>query len=213
MTIMKTATPTIVVFDLGGVLIEWNPDYLFRKLIANETERKWFLANVYNSEWYLQQNGGRPFNEAILTISTKNPEHAHLIATFHACRTEMIVGTLAEGIAIFEALESTSMPLFALNNWSAETSPYAWRNYLLLHHVKDVLVSGREKLIEPNTCICARMLERIRLHYSDAEPGQLVFIDNVRRNADVAQEFGWHATHHTTPADTTAQLRSWGLLP
>ncbi len=167
---MKTATPTIVVFDLGGVLIAWNPDHLFRKLIANETERKWFLANVCNSECNLQQDGGRPFSEAISTLSTKHPEHAHLIAAFHARWTEMIVGTMTEGIAIFEALESTGVPLFALTNWSAETSP-------------------------------------------DAESRQLVFIDDDRRNVDAARELGWHVIHHTTPADTAAQLRSWSLLP
>ena len=212
MTTMKTATPTIVVFDLGGVLIDWNPDYLFRKLIADETERKWFLANVCNSAWNLQQDGGRPFSEAIATLSAEHPEHAHLIAAFHARWTEMINGTLAEGIAIFEALETAGVPLFALTNWSAETFPYAWDNFPFLHRFKDVLVSGREQLIKPDARIYERMLERIRLHYPDAEPGQLVFIDDVRKNVDAARELGWHAIHHTAPTDTAAQLRSWGLL-
>jgi 2-haloacid dehalogenase len=208
---MTNASPTIVVFDLGGVLFDWNPDYLFRKLIADESERKWFLANVCNSEWNLQQDAGRPLSEATAILSARHPEHARLIHAFYARWTEMLGGTLAEGMAIFEALETAGVPLYALTNWSGETFPYARDNYPFLHRFKDVLVSGDEKLVKPDARIYQRMLERIRKHYPDAQPEQLVFIDDVRRNVDAAHALGWRAIHHTDPAATAAQLRSWGL--
>ncbi len=123
----------------------------------------------------------------------------------------MLGGTLAEGMAIFEALETAGVPLYALTNWSGETFPYARDNYPFLHRFKDVLVSGDEKLIKPDARIYQRMLERIRKHYPDAQPEQLVFIDDVRRNVDAAHALGWRAIHHTDPAATAAQLRNWGL--
>ncbi|HWW06726.1 HAD family phosphatase [Collimonas sp.] len=208
---MTHAAPTIVVFDLGGVLIDWNPDYLFRKLITNETERKWFLANICSGEWNLQQDAGRPLSEATAILSAEHPDHAELIEAFYARWTEMLGGALAEGVAIFEALETAGVPLFALTNWSGETFPYAWNNYPFLQRFKDVLVSGDEKLIKPDARIYQRMLERIRKHYPDAQPQQLVFIDDVLRNVDAARALGWRAIHHTSPELTAAQLRAWGL--
>lgn len=208
---MTNASPTIVVFDLGGVLVDWNPDYLFRKLIADETERKWFLANVCSSEWNLQQDAGRSLSEATAILSAQHPDHAELIEAFYARWTEMLGGTLAEGVAIFETLETAGVPLFALTNWSAETFPYAWNNYPFLQRFKDVLVSGDEKLIKPDARIYQRMLERIRKHYPAAQPQQLVFIDDALRNVDAARALGWRAIHHTAPDLTAAQLRAWGL--
>ncbi|AMO97025.1 HAD hydrolase, IA, variant 3 family protein [Collimonas fungivorans] len=209
-----TATPTIVVFDLGGVLFDWNPDYLYRKLIADEAERKWFLANICNGEWNVQQDGGRSLSEATAVLSARHPDHAHLIGAFYARWTEMLGGTLAGGMAIFEALESAGVPLYALTNWSAETFPYARNNHPfqpVLQRFKDVLVSGEEKLIKPDARIYQRMLERIRKHYPTAQAEHLVFIDDVQHNVDAARTLGWRAIHHTDPAATAAQLRNWGL--
>jgi 2-haloacid dehalogenase len=208
------ATPTIVVFDLGGVLFDWNPDYLFRKLIADETERKWFLANVCNGAWNLQQDGGRSLAEATASLSALHPQHAPLIGAFYARWTEMLGGTLAPGVAIFEALEAGGVPLYALTNWSAETFPYARSNapyQPVLERFKDILVSGEEKLIKPDPRIYQRMLERIRAHHPDAQPEHLIFIDDVERNAQAARALGWRAIHHTDPTLTAAQLRHWGL--
>jgi 2-haloacid dehalogenase len=213
-TAKTAATPTIVVFDLGGVLFDWNPDYLYRKLIADEAERKWFLANICNGEWNLQQDGGRPLSEATATLSERHPGHAQLIHAFYARWTEMLNGTLAEGMAIFEALETAGVPLYALTNWSAETFPYARKTHPfqpVLQRFKDVLVSGEEKLVKPDARIYQRMLERIRKHYPGAQAEHLVFIDDVQRNADAARALGWRAIHHTSPESTAAQLRAWGL--
>lgn len=209
-----TTTPTIVVFDLGGVLFDWNPDYLYRKLIADEAVRKWFLANVCNGEWNVQQDGGRSLSEATAVLSARHPDHALLIGAFYARWTEMLGGTLAGGMAIFEALESAGVPLYALTNWSAETFPYARNTHPfqpVLQRFKDVLVSGEEKLIKPDARIYQRMLERIRKHYPAAQAEHLVFIDDAQRNVEAARALGWRAIHHTDPAATAAQLRNWGL--
>ncbi|WP_035060240.1 HAD family hydrolase [Andreprevotia chitinilytica] len=208
---MKTDTQTIVVFDLGGVLFDWNPEYLFRELIADEAERKWFLAEVCNGEWNIQQDAGRSLADATAALSAKYPDHAHLIAAFYDRWTEMLRGTLDEGMAIFEALETNDVPVYALTNWSAETFPYAWDNYPFMRRFKDVLVSGHEKLIKPDARIYQLMLERIRKHHPGAQPEQLVFIDDVLKNVDAARALGWRAIHHTDPAATATQLRAWGL--
>ena len=213
-TTAVTTPPTIVVFDLGGVLFDWNPDYLYRKLIADEAKRKWFLANVCNGEWNVQQDGGRSLSEATTVLSARHPDHAQLISAFYARWTEMLGGTLAGGMAIFEALESASVPLYALTNWSAETFPYARNTHPfqpVLQRFKDVLVSGEEKLIKPDARIYQRMLERIRKHYPAAQAEHLIFIDDAQRNVEAARALGWRAIHHTDPAATAAQLRNWGL--
>ena len=213
-TTAATTAPTIVVFDLGGVLFDWNPDYLYRKLIADEAERQWFLANICNGEWNVQQDGGRSLSEATAALSARHPDHAQLIGAFYARWTEMLGGTLAGGMAIFEALESAGVPLYALTNWSAETFPYARNTHPfqpVLRRFKDVLVSGEEKLIKPDARIYQRMLERIRKHYPAAQAQHLIFIDDVQRNVEAARALGWRAIHHTDPAATAAQLRNWGL--
>ena len=213
-TTAVTTTPTIVVFDLGGVLFDWNPDYLYRKLIADEAERKWFLANICNGEWNVQQDGGRSLSEATAVLSARHPDHAELISAFYARWTEMLGGTLAGGMAIFEALESAGVPLYALTNWSAETFPYARNTHPfqpVLQRFKHVLVSGEEKLIKPDARIYQRMLERIRMHYPAAQAEHLIFIDDAQRNVEAARALGWRAIHHTDPAATAAQLRNWGL--
>ncbi|SMC17921.1 2-haloacid dehalogenase [Andreprevotia lacus DSM 23236] len=207
----QTVANPIVVFDLGGVLFDWNPDYLFRELIPDAGERAWFLSEVCNPDWNIQQDAGRSLAEATATLSARHPAYAEQIAAFYGRWPETLRGTLVEGMAIFETLEDAGIPLYALTNWSAETFPYAWERYPFMQRFKDVLVSGRELLIKPDPRIYALMLERIRVHHPDAQPAQLIFIDDSLKNADGARACGWHAIHHTDPAETTAQLRAWGL--
>ncbi|KAF0813987.1 Phosphoglycolate phosphatase [Andreprevotia sp. IGB-42] len=210
---MQTISDPIVVFDLGGVLFEWNPDYLFRELIPDEQQRKWFLGEVCNGDWNLQQDAGRSIAEANALLHAQYPEHAALISAFYGRWPETLRGTLPGGMAIFEGLEAAGVPLYALTNWSAETFPYAWDNYPFMRRFKDVLVSGREKLIKPDPRIYALMLQRIRQHHPHAQPAQLIFIDDVQKNVQGAQACGWHAIHHTDPAATKAQLQAWSVLP
>jgi 2-haloacid dehalogenase len=200
-----------VVFDFGGVLIDWNPDYLYRKLIADEAERRWFLTHVCSMDWVIRQDGGQPIVDATAELIGQFPDHAPLIRAFYERWHEMIAGVLEEGVATLEKLEAGGVPLFGLTNWSAETFPYAWEHFPVLHRFRDIVVSGRVKLVKPDPAIFAAMRERIDVQLPGIEPAELVFIDDNLKNIDAANALGWHGVHHTSAARTEVALRELGL--
>ncbi|PQV45421.1 HAD family hydrolase [Paraburkholderia sp. BL21I4N1] len=200
-----------VVFDFGGVLIDWSPEYLYRKLIPDETERRWFLTHVCSMDWVIRQDGGQPIAEATDELIAKFPDHEALIRAFYERWHEMVAGVLEQGVALMEKLEAAEVPLFGLTNWSAETFPYAWEHYPVLRRFRDVVVSGRVGLAKPDPAIFAAMLERIYAQMPGIEPGELVFIDDNLKNADAATALGWHGVHHTSVEQTEAELRELGL--
>jgi 2-haloacid dehalogenase len=198
-----------VVFDFGGVLFDWNPDYLYQKLISDQQERQFFLEHVCNGAWNIEQDRGRSWAEAIRIKQAEFPEYHDLIAAYFSRWDETLRGTLADGVALMEQLESANIPLYGLTNWSNETFPYAWENYPLLHRFKDIVVSGQLGIIKPDPAIYQAMFERIAL--DDLQPDQLVFIDDVAKNAQAASQLGWHGIHHTHADETARQLRELGL--
>ncbi|VVD30392.1 HAD family hydrolase [Paraburkholderia dioscoreae] len=200
-----------VVFDFGGVLIDWSPEYLYRELIPDETERRWFLTHVCSMDWVIRQDGGQPLVEATEELVAKFPDHETLIRAFYERWHEMVAGVLEEGVAIMEKLEAAEVPLFGLTNWSAETFPYAWEHYPVLRRFRDMVVSGRVGLVKPDPAIFAAMLERIEVQLPGIEPAELVFIDDNLKNAEAATALGWHGVHHTSAAQTEAKLRELGL--
>lgn len=200
-----------VVFDFGGVLIDWSPEYLYRQLIPDETERRWFLTHVCSMDWVIRQDGGQPIVEATDELVGKFPDHAPLIRAFYERWHEMVAGELEEGVAIMEKLEAVDVPLFGLTNWSAETFPYAWEHYPVLRRFRDIVVSGRVKLVKPDPAIFAAMRQRIELQLPGIQPSELVFIDDNLKNAEAATALGWHGVHHTGAAKTEAKLRELGL--
>ncbi|SIO19098.1 2-haloacid dehalogenase [Burkholderia sp. GAS332] len=200
-----------VVFDFGGVLIDWSPEYLYRQLIPDETERRWFLTHVCSMDWVIRQDGGQPIVEATDELVAKFPDHAPLIRAFYERWHEMVAGVLEEGVAIMEKLEAADVPLFGLTNWSAETFPYAWEHYPALRRFRDIVVSGRVKLVKPDPAIFEEMRQRIAAQLPGILAGELVFIDDNLNNAEAATALGWHGVHHTSAAQTEARLRELGL--
>ncbi|WP_144138063.1 HAD family hydrolase [Paraburkholderia sp. BCC1884] len=200
-----------VVFDFGGVLIDWSPEYLYRQLIPDETERRWFLTHVCSMDWVIRQDGGQPIAEATAELIAKFPDHEALIRAFYERWHEMVAGVLQEGVAIMEKLEAAGVPLFGLTNWSAETFPYAWEHYPVLRRFRDIVVSGRVGLAKPDPAIYAAMRERIEAQLPGIASGELVFIDDNLKNIEAATALGWHAVHHTSAAQTEAKLRELGL--
>jgi 2-haloacid dehalogenase len=200
-----------VVFDFGGVLIDWSPEYLYRQLIPDETERRWFLTHVCSMDWVIRQDGGQPIVEATDELVAKFPDHAPLIRAFYERWHEMVAGVLEEGVAIMEKLEAADVPLFGLTNWSAETFPYAWEHYPALRRFRDIVVSGRVKLVKPDPAIFEEMRQRIAAQLPGILAGELVFIDDNLKNAEAATALGWHGVHHTSAAQTEARLRELGL--
>ncbi|MBT2795237.1 MULTISPECIES: HAD family hydrolase [Paraburkholderia] len=200
-----------VVFDFGGVLIDWSPEYLYRQLIPDEAERRWFLTHVCSMDWVIRQDGGQPIVEATEELVARFPDHEALIRAFYERWHEMVAGVLEDGVAIMEKLEAAEVPLFGLTNWSAETFPYAWEHYPVLRRFRDIVVSGRVGLVKPDPAIFAAMRERIDAQLPGVEPGELVFIDDNPKNAAAATALGWHGVHHTNAAQTEAKLRELGL--
>ncbi|MEX3789920.1 HAD family hydrolase [Paraburkholderia sp. BR14374] len=200
-----------VVFDFGGVLIDWSPEYLYRELIPDESERRWFLTHVCSMDWVIRQDGGQPIVEATDELIAQFPDHEPLIRAFYERWHQMVAGVLDDGIALMEKLEVAEVPLFGLTNWSAETFPYAWEHYPVLRRFRDIVVSGRVKLVKPDPAIFAEMRRRIELQMPGVEPAELVFIDDNAKNAEAATALGWHGVHHTSAAQTQAKLRELGL--
>ena len=200
-----------VVFDFGGVLIDWNREYLYKQLIADEAERRWFLDNVCKMEWVVQQDGGQSAEEGTAELVALYPEHEPLIRAFYARWHEMVAGVLEEGVALVDRLDAAGIPLFGLTNWSAETFPYAWERFDVLRRFKEIVVSGRVGLVKPNPQIFTLMRAEIEKHLPGIKPHELVFIDDNAANAQAATDLGWHGVHHTGAQETEAKLRALGV--
>ncbi|MGK8888689.1 HAD family hydrolase [Burkholderia gladioli] len=200
-----------VVFDFGGVLIDWNPDYLYRQLIPDPAERRRFLTEVCGMDWVVRQDAGQSLEAGTAEKLAAFPEHEALIRAFYARWPEMIAGTFEPGVALVERLHEAGMPLYGLTNWSAETFPYAWERYAVLRRFRDIVVSGRVRLAKPDPAIYREMAARIEASQPGIAPADLVFIDDNPHNAAAAAALGWHGIHHTDFERTLARLRELGV--
>lgn len=200
-----------VVFDLGGVVFDWDADYVYRELIPDAAERKHFLAHICNGEWRLKQDAGQSLTEGMAELAAKHPEHAELIHTFYPRWHEMLKGTLPEGIAILDGLHAAKVPVYALTNWAAETWPYALRHYPFLQGFKRIVVSGVEGMVKPEPKLYRLTHDRINADLPGTWPQEIAFIDDTRINAEAATQFGWHGIHHAQPQHTIAQLQALGV--
>ena len=200
-----------VVFDFGGVLIDWNREHLYRHLIPDDTERRWFLDNVCKMEWVVQQDGGQTIEEGTAELIALYPEHEALIRAFYARWPEMVSGVMEEGVALVDRLEAAGVPLFGLTNWSAETFPYAWERFDVLRKFREIVVSGRVGLVKPDPQIFDLMRVEIEKQLPGIRPDELVFIDDNLKNAQAATALGWHGVHYTGALDTETKLRALNL--
>lgn len=198
---------TIVVFDLGGVLIDWNPRHLYRKLFADEAAMETFLSTVCTQEWNERQDAGRSFSEAAALLRAQHPHHAELIEAYGARFDEMMKGPIEGSVTILEALHERGVPLYALSNWSRETFPMARRRFEFLKLFRGMVISGEVGVIKPDPRIFRILLERHRI-----EPAEAVYIDDNPRNADAARAVGIHGIHFTGPAKLHRELEDLRLL-
>ncbi len=175
-----------IIFDLGGVLIDWNPRYLYRKLLNNEEAIDFFLQHICTGEWNEEQDAGRSLAEGTDLLLAKYPEHANNIRHFYGRWTEMLSGAIEGAVDIFRALkESEQYTLYALTNWSAETFPIALQKYEFLHWFDGVVVSGTEKDRKPFATFYQVLLKRYAVL-----PEEALFIDDNARNVTAAINCG-----------------------
>ncbi len=198
----------VVVFDLGGVLIEWNPRYLYRKLFGgDEAAMESFLANVCTVEWNERQDAGRSFADAVAELRPQHPDKLDLIEAFGRRFGEMIPGPIEASVGILADLKRAGVPLYALTNWSAETFATQQHRFEFLRWFDGIVVSGQEGVIKPDPRIFRILLERYRVAPEDA-----VFIDDNPGNAAAAASLGIHGIHFRSPALLRRELEALGLL-
>src|SRR6516162_6113358 len=153
-----------VVFDLGGVLIDWNPDYVYQHIFPDEKERKWFYQHICTSDWNEEQDAGRTLHEGTDLLVKKYPEHETNIRAYYERWQEMLGGPIPDTVEILSYLKhKTTTRLYALTNWSHETFPVALEKYDFLHWFNGRIVSGEEKTRKPFTLIYQRLIERYKI--------------------------------------------------
>jgi 2-haloacid dehalogenase len=206
---MGVAERDIVVFDLGGVLIEWDPRHLYRKLFAgDEAAMEHFLATVCTHEWNRGQDAGRSFVEACQLLKAEHPDKAELIDAYHARFDEMMPGPIAGSVEILAELRDRGTPLYGLTNFSAETYPPTFERFEFLRWFHGILVSGEVGVIKPDLRIFELLIERFTI-----DPQRAVYIDDVEANIVAARPFGIHAIRFANPVALRAELARLGLLP
>ena len=197
-----------IIFDLGGVLIDWNPEYLYKKIIPEADKRKWFLENICTLEWNDHQDGGRTIKEANEILITRYPEYKELIEAYYGRWEEMLNGSFAGTVDIFRDLkESKRFGIYALTNWSAETFPRALELFEFLHWFDGRLVSGEENTKKPLLEIYELIFSRFNL-----DPKETIFIDDNIKNIEGAKPTGLKCIHFTSPEDLTLKLKEFDIF-
>lgn len=196
-----------VVFDIGNVLIAWDPRHLYRKLFAEETEMDRFLAEVCTAGWNLEQDRGRGWDEAIAERVALFPQHEALIRAYSERWHEMVPGEVPGTVALLEALRAQGVALHAITNFSAAKFAEAQARFPFLRGFRDVVVSGTERLLKPDPAIYRLLLDRNGLL-----AGQCLFIDDSPANVEGARAVGMRAHHFTGAPALQAELRALRLL-
>jgi 2-haloacid dehalogenase len=197
-----------IIFDLGGVLVDWNPAYVFDKLIADETKRKQFFDEICTAAWNEEQDAGRSLKEATTLLVDQYPEWQEYIEAFYGRWEEMLGGPIQETVEIFRELkESGKYKFYALTNWSAELFPIALEKYDFLHWFDGRLVSGEEKSRKPFPEFYQLLLDRFSIDKEKA-----VFIDDNLRNAEAAQALGIQTIRFESPAQLREELLRRNIL-
>ena len=196
-----------VVFDLGNVLLRWDPRFLFTRYFDDEAQMEWFLAHVCNQEWNLEQDRGRSFADAVKEATAQHPDHAEAIAAYDTRWHETLPHAIEGTVAIFEELVKRDAPVYAITNWNGEKFRETKRRFPFLYNFMDIVVSGDERLIKPDPAIYQLLLGRNGLEASDC-----LFIDDSLNNVKGAEAVGMKTHHFTSPENLRIILMNFGLL-
>jgi 2-haloacid dehalogenase len=198
-----------VVFDLGGVLIDWDPRHVYRRVFDDEQEMERFLADVCSAEWNGQQDAGRPWSEAIAELVAEHPEYETQIRAYRDRWTEMLAGPIDETVRVLGDVRAAGRRLYGLSNWSAETFVIARQmpEYAFLGWFDGLVISGEIGICKPDPAIFRHLLERYGL---DAD--RTLFIDDQAQNIDVARSLGMTAIQFEDGNRLRAELQNRGVL-
>ncbi|QXV66378.1 HAD family phosphatase [Mucilaginibacter sp. 21P] len=197
-----------IIFDLGAVLIDWNPHYLYRTLFDSEEEMIHFLANIATSDWNEEQDAGRSLEEGTEMLVKRFPDHEANIRAFYGRWNEMLGGAFDDTVAILKKLkESGKYKVYALTNWSAETFPVALERFEFLSWFDAIVVSGTEKMRKPQPEFYQLLLSRYNV-----KPNEALFIDDNKRNILAAEQLGIRSIHYQSSEQLTTELQQLNIL-
>lgn len=197
-----------IIFDLGAVLIDWNPRHLYRKIFNTEEEITWFLENICTSEWNDHQDAGRSFSEATEELISKHPEWEVPVRAWYDRWQETISGPVHETVEILKTIkESDRYRLYALTNWSAETFPWALDTFDFLHWFEGIVVSGVEKMRKPQPEFYQILFDRY-----DVDPYKALFIDDNIKNIEAGNRVGLATIHFKSADQLREDLIRIGIL-
>ncbi|MDP9417743.1 MAG: HAD family phosphatase [Actinomycetota bacterium] len=207
MTAATSSPVDAVIFDLGGVCIQWDPRRLFRTLLPDDAAVEAFLEEVAFLEWNALHDAGQPFAQGVAELSRRFPHHAELIAAYPERFAETLGGPIAGTVEVVEQLHRDGVRLLALTNWSAEVFHHGRAQMPFLDGFEAVVVSGELRMAKPDPRIFRHVVDRF-----DLDPPRTVFIDDSPANVAAAEQVGLDAIRFTDPAALRAALVSRGLL-
>lgn len=196
-----------IVFDLGMVLLEWDPERPYRRLIPDDAARRHFLTHVCNPDWNNEQDRGRTWREAEEVLIAEHPEHADMIRAYRAHWAEMLPSAFVDVLAIRDALIAGGHDVTALTNFADDTFEEARAMYPFLDDFRGVTVSGRVKMMKPERAIFDHHVEAFGL----APPASILFFDDNAANVAGARAAGWNAELFTGAEQMRADLARYGI--
>ncbi len=198
--IVITMTIKNIIFDFGAVVMDWNPEYLYKKIFKDETERNYFLTEICHLDWNYQFDKGKPFQEGIDELKAKFPKYSKEIQLYKDRWIEMIKGEIVENSSLVPVL-SKKYNLYGLTNWSAETFAIVYEKYDFFKIFKGIVVSGKEKVIKPDPAIFKILLSRYNLKAEES-----LFIDDNKKNTNAAEKLKFHTIHYTEDMNLRNEL-------
>ncbi|HLI61426.1 MAG TPA: HAD family phosphatase [Solirubrobacteraceae bacterium] len=195
-----------VVFDIGGVLLEWDPRHVYREVFDDEAEMERFLADVCSREWHEDNDRGVRYAESCAALAARFPEYEREIRLWGERTEDMVAGPIEGTVRLLAELQAAGVPCYGLTNMEAETYPLRYERFDFLRALDGTVVSSEEGVIKPDPEIFRRLLDRFGLVAS-----QTVFVDDSERNVDAARALGMVAVRFRSPSQLRAELVALGL--
>ena len=197
-----------IIFDLGGVLIDWNPEYLYKKVFSNEQDMRFFLDNICTKEWNEEQDAGYPLEKATKDLIKKHPKYIDEIKAYYSRWKEMFGDYDSHSVSILQKLYTEKKyRLLALTNWSAETFYHAKEFYSFLEYFEGIVVSGDEKIKKPDYKFYQVLLDRYKVNASES-----VFIDDALINVEAARDLDFQAIYFVSASQMETDLKNLDVL-
>lgn len=194
-----------IVFDFGGVLVDWNPRHLYKDVFADASTMEYFLENICTEDWNLEQDRGRPLAEGTRLLQDQFPEFQHEIGLFYGEWPKMLKADIPQHVAMLKTLKK-KYPVYGLTNWSEETFPIALERFSFFSEFDGIVVSGEEKMIKPDKAFFQLLLDRYRLRATET-----LFIDDNAKNIRAAIDMGFTTIHIQENTNLQEEIRQMGL--